>query len=71
MTRRLSTRARGAAMPCGMIVIAAFLLGAVIGWMRAARLGGKRADKLQFALAHGLALGVLGVFVTVLISRMG
>ncbi|MEF9604204.1 hypothetical protein O4J55_18360 [Paracoccus sp. PXZ] len=54
-----------------MIVIAAFILGAAIGWMRAAKAGGNRADKLQYAAAHALALTVLGVFLTILLSRMG
>ena len=54
-----------------MIVLAAFLLGAVIGWARARRLGGNRADRMQYALAHALALTVLGLFATVILSRMG
>ena len=54
-----------------MIVIAAFLIGAAIGWMRAAKVGGTTADKLQYAAAYGLALSVLGVFATVMIGRMG
>ncbi|WP_287882936.1 MULTISPECIES: hypothetical protein [Paracoccus] len=58
-------------MPCPMIVIAAFILGAAIGWMRAAKAGGSRADKLQYAVAHALALTVLGIFLTVFVSRMG
>ncbi|MBB4626038.1 MULTISPECIES: hypothetical protein [Paracoccus] len=58
-------------MPCPMIVIAAFILGAAIGWMRAAKAGGSRADKLQYAAAHALALTVLGIFLTVFVSRMG
>ena len=58
-------------MPGGMIVIACLLLGAAIGWVRAARQGGKLADKLQYAAAHGLALAVVGIFVTILITRMG
>ncbi|UFS66457.1 hypothetical protein [Paracoccus denitrificans] len=58
-------------MPCSMIVIAAFILGAAIGWMRAAKAGGSRADKLQYAAAHALALTVLGIFLTVFVSRMG
>ena len=53
-----------------MIVIAGFLLGALIGWMRAAKRGGARADKLQYAAAHAMGLAVLGLFLTVLISRM-
>ena len=58
-------------MPCPMIVIAAFLIGAAIGWVRATRLDGNRADKLQYAAAYGLALSVLGVFATVMLGRMG
>ena len=58
-------------MPKGMIVIACLLLGAAIGWVRAARQGGKLADKLQYAAAHGLALTVVGLFLTVLITRLG
>lgn len=60
---------RGYAGP--MIVIAAFILGAAIGWIRAAKAGGGTADKLQYASAHGLALTVAGLFLTVLLSRMG
>lgn len=58
-------------MPLAMIVIAAFLLGAAIGWRRAVKAGGGTADKLQYAAAHGFALMVIGIFVTVIISRMG
>ena len=58
-------------MACTMIVIAAFILGAAIGWIRATRLDGNRADKLQYAAAHAIALGLAGLFLTVLLSRMG
>lgn len=58
-------------MPLAMIVIAAFLLGAVIGWVRAAKAGGGTADKLQYAAAHALALTVLALFLTILLTRMG
>jgi len=54
-----------------MIVIAAFIIGAAIGWMRAVKAGGSRADKLQYAVAHALALGVLGMFLTIVLSRLG
>ncbi|WP_170293981.1 hypothetical protein [Paracoccus limosus] len=54
-----------------MIVLVAILLGAVIGWMRAARLGGSRADRLQYAAAHALAFAALGVFITIILARMG
>ena len=58
-------------MPGGMIMIACLILGAAIGWIRAARQGGKLADKLQYAAAHALALSIPGVFLTILLTRMG
>ena len=58
-------------MPGGMIMIACLILGAAIGWIRAARQGGKLADTLQYAAAHAMALAVLGIFVTIILSRMG
>lgn len=54
-----------------MIVILALVLGAVIGFRRAAKMGGSRADRIQYAVAHAMGLAILGIFVTVLISRMG
>lgn len=65
----LSTGARLGGNCQGMIILAAFILGAAIGWFRATRLGGNRADKLQYALAHALALTVLGLLVTVILAR--
>lgn len=53
-----------------MILIPAVLLGATLGWIRAARLGGKRADKIQYAAAHGILFAILGLFATVLYHRM-
>jgi hypothetical protein len=38
-----------------MILILAFAAGAWFGWRRAGRRGGVRADKLQYAFAHGFA----------------
>lgn len=58
-------------MPWAMIVIAAIILGALIGWTRAARLGGARADRAQYAAALGFGFAALGVFVTILLARMG
>lgn len=53
-----------------MIVIAALILGACIGWWRAARLGGARPDKMQYAAAHALGFTIGGIFLTVLLSRL-
>lgn len=56
-----------------MIPILCLIIGAVLGWTRAARRGGQTADKLQYAAGHGIAgfliamafvaiLGSAGVF---------
>lgn len=53
-----------------MILFPAMLLGAVIGWIRASRRGGNRADKIQYALAHAIFFAILGVFATIFYHRM-
>lgn len=53
-----------------MIVIAAAILGAFLGWRRATQLGGNRRDRAQYAVAYALGLAVLGVFVTLFVHRM-
>ncbi len=53
-----------------MIVFPAMILGAVVGWMRAARRGGSRADKVQYALAHAIFFAILGLFATILYNRL-
>lgn len=53
-----------------MIVIAAALLGAILGVMNARKRGGNRLDIAQYAAAHALAFTVVGLIATVLIDRM-
>lgn len=53
-----------------MIVIAAAILGALLGWRRAAQLRGNRRDKAQYAFAYGLGFAMIGVFATIIIHRM-
>ena len=45
-----------------MIVIAAIIIGAALGWRRAGQLGGTRADRVQYAIAFALGLAMIGVF---------
>ena len=52
-----------------MIVIFAFILGAAFGWFRAGKLNGNRADRLQYAVGFALAFSVVGLLVTVVLSR--
>ena len=54
-----------------MIVAVLFAIGFAIGWMRASRRGGGTADKLQFALAHGIPLALIGLAGVILAARMG
>ena len=54
-----------------MIVLAAFVLGCLVGWLRAARRGGTTADRLQYALAHGIPAGLAAVVLVTLGIRLG
>lgn len=53
-----------------MIMIFLALFGAVLGWQRAKRLDGVRADRIQWAIAHALAFGLLGFVITLIVSRL-
>ncbi|SET52091.1 hypothetical protein [Paracoccus homiensis] len=52
-----------------MIVIAALVVGSLLGWRRAAKLGGDRRDKAQYAAAFALGFAILALFATVLLDR--
>lgn len=52
-----------------MIVIAAILLGALLGDARARRAGGTTRDRLQYAAAHAIALALPALILTVMLDR--
>lgn len=52
-----------------MIILAAIVIGALIGWRRAAALKGDRKDQMQYAMAYAMAFAVVGLFATVFIDR--
>ncbi|WP_169447688.1 hypothetical protein [Paracoccus zeaxanthinifaciens] len=52
-----------------MIVIAAIVIGAALGWHRAGKLGGDTRDRIQYAAVHAIALAAAGVLATVVIDR--
>lgn len=54
-----------------MIVLAALVFGALMGWGVARRRGGRGLDQLQHAAGYGIAWALVGVFVTILIVRTG
>lgn len=53
-----------------MIVLAGLLIGAFLGNRLAARHGGQRADRIQYAIACGIAGTLGGLIVTIIIEQM-
>jgi cytochrome c biogenesis protein CcdA len=53
-----------------MIVIGGLVLGAILGVVSARRRGGKPADMAQYAAGYGIAFGLLGVFLTIVLERL-
>jgi hypothetical protein len=53
-----------------MIVFAGLGLGALLGAVQARRRSGKALDLLHHAAAYGIAGGLLGMVVTVVLARM-
>lgn len=54
-----------------MLPIASLIFGFALGWVRAARRGGKTADRWQYAIAHALGFGLLGFLAAIVIVRIG
>ena len=54
-----------------MIILAAFLIGFVVGWLRARRRGGTTADRIQYALAHAIPAALLGLIFVIVGVRYG
>jgi hypothetical protein len=53
-----------------MIVFAGLGVGALLGAVQARRRGGKTLDLLHHAAACGIAGGLVGMIVTVVLARM-
>lgn len=52
-----------------MIVICFAVFGALLGAYQARKRGGQKLDLAQYATAFGMAFAILGLFVTVFLSR--
>lgn len=52
-------------------VLAACVIGALIGAYRARRRGGKLADMLHYAAIHAIPLMLLALFITIYLDRGG
>lgn len=52
-----------------ILAIVGFFLGAFVGALQARRRGGKGIDMAHYAAIYGIAGGILGTLVTVILSR--
>ncbi|MCL1627917.1 MULTISPECIES: hypothetical protein [Roseinatronobacter] len=53
-----------------MIVIAGMILGAILGWRKARKLGGNRMDIAQYAGVGAIAGALLGLFITIGLEKV-
>ena len=53
-----------------MLVILGIVSGAILGPLRARKLGGKRNDALHYGAAFALIGALLGVFATIIVHRL-
>lgn len=54
-----------------MLAIITAILGAIYGWIKAAKAGGNTADKLQYAAGFGIASGLGGFLVGLFLVQSG
>lgn len=54
-----------------MIYPVVFLLGGIFGWFRAAKRGGKLADKLQYGAIFGIIFSITTLFIAIIASKLG
>lgn len=52
-----------------MFILIGLLLGAVIGALKARKLGGKPLDMVQYGAAHAIAFGLVAVLITLIWLR--
>ena len=54
-----------------MLTLPGFIIGALVGWLRASRRKGSFADKLQWAAVHGIVCFLIALLVTIIAVRSG
>ena len=52
-----------------MIILAAMVLGILVGSFTAKNRGGQRLDILQYGAVYGIAFALIGIFATIIIER--
>lgn len=53
-----------------MLALISLIFGLGLGWFRAKRRGGNTGDCLQYAIGHGLAFGLAGLALAIIIARL-
>jgi flagellar motor component MotA len=53
-----------------VLIIGGFLLGALLGPLRAMKLGGRKLDALHYGAAFALIGTLIGLFATIIIARL-
>jgi len=53
-----------------MIPLIAFFAGFAFGWIRAARRGGNRLDKLQYGAGHGIFFAIVALAAVIAAARL-
>lgn len=53
-----------------LLLLALTCLGAYIGWTRAARAGGDRLDRLQYAAGHAIFFALATFVVTLALTKL-
>lgn len=53
-----------------MFVLGGMVLGGISGALLALKRGGKALDALHYAAGYGIAFGLLGMVVTIVLNRM-
>jgi hypothetical protein len=54
-----------------VVALILFVIFAVVGWRRAERRGGTTADKLQYAMAHGIPAFLAGMVAMIVAANLG
>ena len=53
-----------------MIVIAGFVLGAILGARVALKRGGRKLDALQYGAGYGILFAIFGLILTIIVGRI-
>jgi len=54
-----------------VLALVLFLVFFAVGWQRASKRGGTRADKVQMGFAHGIPGAFLGFLIAIMLVNFG